>query len=177
MRIPSRQLLPALALAAFLFLPAAAHAQDKVAVPDVFSYQLPAGWAKVDLPGSSYPTAIEAAAQNGQAKAQAMITANADTTVGDLGSWCIQALARNKAQLASLSARVGVLEPFVATGGFNGYRATIDLTARGRPIHYVMYFFEGGNSTKITFTCACSAPDAAHYAPLFEAAMKSFSPQ
>jgi len=168
--------LVALTFAALLG-PHAARGQEKIVVPDVFSYHMPAGFAKVELPGSSYPTAVETTGQGSKVQAQAMITVNADPARGDLGNWCAQSLARNKAQLATLGAQMGELEPFATAAGVNGYRATVDLTARGRAIHYVMYFFDGGSGTKIAVTCACPAPDAPHYAPLFEAAMKTFSPK
>jgi hypothetical protein len=143
-------------------------------VPDIFTYTVPLGWAKIDLPGSSYPTAIEATGPN---QGKAMITVNAELAKGDLGNWCVQAMTRNQAAFTQLGAKVGALEPFATATNAAGYRAPVDLTARGRALHYEMYFFDGGSGTKLTFTCACPAADATHYAPLFAAAMKSLVPK
>ena len=84
---------------------------------------------------------------------------------------------KNKAQFAALGAQVGQLEPFIPTTGAVGYRAPIDLAVRGKALHYVMYFFDGGGNTKITVTCACPADEVAHYAPIFETTMKTFLPK
>jgi len=174
MRISFRRRIAALALSVLLLARLDAAAQAMVHVPDIFTYQAPVGWAMVDLPGSSYPTAIETASPS---QAKAMITVNADLAPGDLGNWCVQAMARNKAAFATLGAQVGAVEPFTTEVGATGYRAPVSLTARGRALYYVLYFFDGGSGTKITLTCACPAADSAHYGPLFEAAMKTFLPR
>jgi hypothetical protein len=107
---------------------------------------------------------------------KAMVTVNTDAAPQNLTEWCSKSLDRNKAQFAALHAQVGELQHFATAANVPGFRATVDLTARGRPIHYVMYFFAGSGDTKIAITCACAASDADHYAPLFEAAMETFVP-
>lgn len=176
MRISPRLQLAALAVAVlFLAGPdALAQTPATISVTDVFTYTMPPGWAQIDLPGSSYPTAIETA---GSSENKAMITVNADVDKGELEVWCAASLARTKPQFDRLGAQMGDLEKFTTATGAIGYRAPVDLTARGRPIHYVMYFLNGGSGTKLTFTCACPATDAPHYAPLFEAAMKTVVPK
>jgi hypothetical protein len=142
----------------------------------MFSYQMPAGWAALNLPGATYPSAVEGPATAGPGHLKAMITVNIDAASLPLPEWCSKSLARNQAQFAALHARVGELERFATAANVPGFRANIDLNARGRPIHYVMYFFAGGGDTKLAVTCACAASDADHYAPLFEAAMETFVP-
>jgi hypothetical protein len=174
MRFSPRGLLPLF----FVALISCARAADpgKIAVPNVFSYQMPVTWAAIKLPGATYPTAVEGPGTAGPGHLKAMITVNTDVAPDNLTEWCTQSLARNKTQFDALHAQVGELQPFRTAANIPGYRAEVDLTARGRPIHYVMYFFAGAGNTKITVTCACAATDSDHYAPLFEAAMETFVP-
>jgi hypothetical protein len=145
-----------------------------VSVPGVFSYVAPPGWVTINLPNSAYPTAVENPNAADPKHVKAFITITNDTSSSGLTAWCTQTMARNKAQFALLNATVGELEPFTTTAGANAYRAPVDLTARGKAVHYFLYFFAGSNDAKITVTCACATSDVVHYAPLFEAAMKSF---
>jgi hypothetical protein len=183
MRVFTRQLLPLLFLASVVF----AHGQDapapppppKITVPNVFSYQPPAGWSTVQLVNVPYPTALEGAQAGKPDHLKAMISVNTDTSRYNLTQWCSQSLEKNKAQFAALNARVGELELFHTDNPvITGFRAPVDLaaSAHGRSIHYVMYFFAGAGDTKIAVTCACAAADAARYDPIFEAAMKTFVP-
>jgi hypothetical protein len=149
-----------------------------IVAPNVFSYQAPPAWAKINLPGTgtTYPAAVEVSNAGGAGQARAMITVNTDSAPVPLTKWCSDSLNRNKIQFAQFGAQIGELESFQTTAGAVGLRAPVDLTAHGRAIHYVMYFFAGRGDTKIAVTCACAATDAAHFAPLFEAAMKTFKP-
>jgi len=174
MRIFLRLVLAAVFLGALL--PARAADAVRIGEPGLFSYQLPRGWISVTLP-RSYPMAVDKSGAAKTEQAKAMISVTASAAGGDLVNWCAQEMQQNKAQFAALGAQAGQLEPFVPTSGPVGYRAPIDLNARGKALHYVMYFFDGGNGRKITVTCACPAADVAHYARLFEAAMKSFLPK
>jgi hypothetical protein len=171
-----RHILPVIALALLILAPGHARAQAKISVPDVFSYDIPPGWSREDIP-NMYPAAVELTGPGDAAQAKAMISVTSKTSNAKLSNWCADAMARNQKQFASLGAQVGPLQPFTTTAGIAGYRATIDLAARGRQLHYVMYFFDGGSGAKITITCACPAADIAHYAPLFEAAMKTYAPK
>jgi len=137
---------------------------------------MPAGWTVLNLPGAVYPAAVEGPDTAGPGHLKAMITVNTDTAPLPLPEWCSQSVARNKVQFAALHAQVGELERFATAANVPGFRANVDLTAHGRPIHYVMYFFAGSGDSKIAVTCACAASDADHYAPLFEAAMETFVP-
>jgi hypothetical protein len=145
-----------------------------VSAPSVFSYVAPSGWVTISLPNSVYPTAVENPNAADPKHVKAFITITNDTSSNGLTAWCTQTMAKNKAQFALLNATVGPLEPFTTTAGANAYRATVDLTARGKAVHYFLYFFAGSNDAKITVTCACASSDVAHYAPLFETAMKTF---
>jgi hypothetical protein len=174
MRLFSRSWLPVLALVALAVSFAPARAQATVSVPDVFSYDIPAGWAREDIP-NMYPAAVDLSGAASAAQAKAMISATSKASNAKLADWCKTEMARNQKQFATLGAQVGALEPFATTTGVNGFRASIDLTARGRALHYVLYFFDGGSGAKVTFTCACPAADVLRYAPIFEAAMKTFA--
>ncbi len=176
MRILPRRTLPAMLLALLFLSLIHARAQDRISVPDVFSYQIPPGWAREDIP-NMYPAAVELIGPASAGQAKAMITATSKISSEKLGEWCAEAMARNQKQFASLGARVGPLEPYGTAAGIRGFRANIDLIARGRPLHYALYFFDGGSGTKITVTCACPAPDAARYTLLFDAAMKTYAPR
>jgi hypothetical protein len=174
MRIFSRLGLAALLLAALL--PVRAADPVRISEPGVFSYQLPPRWISIVVPGS-YPMAVEKLGAVKTEKAKAVISVTKADAGGDLVNWCAQEMQKNKAQFAALGAQVGQLEPFLTSTHAIGYRAPIDLTVRGRALHYVMYFFDGGGSSKITVTCACPAAEVAHYAPIFEATMKTFLPK
>jgi hypothetical protein len=173
-------------LVALLFLTTVAgtHGQDvpapspKIAVPSVFSYQPPTGWVVTRISGMPYPVAMEKkGADPGLGFTPAMITVNSDTAPLPLIDWCSKSLAKNKAQLAAMNAQIGDLQPFfTAVPAVAGYRAPVDLTVKDKKLHYVMYFFNGGGDTKLAVTCICSAADADRYAPVFEAAMKTFYP-
>jgi hypothetical protein len=177
MRILPRGLRPLLFLTALLPVHAADTAPPKITVPNVFSYQMPLGWVAIDPQGgSAYPTAVEGPDTAGPGHLKALISVNTDSAPMNLTEWCTKALAHRQADFAELHARLGELQPFKTAASVPGYTATVDLTARGRPIHYVMYFFAGAGNTKITVTCACAATDVDHYGPLFEAAMETFVP-
>jgi len=174
MRIFPRLVLAALFLAALLPV----HAADPVRIsePGVFSYQLPAGWISIVMP-RTYPMAVEKSSAGKTEQAKAVISVTTAAAGGDLVNWCAQAMQQNKAEFAALGAQVGQLEPFIPATGAIGYRAPIDLSVHGKALHYIMYFFDGGDGRKITVTCVCPAADIAHYAPLFESTMKTFLPQ
>jgi len=174
MRIFPRLGLAVLFLAAFL--PARAGEPMRISEPGLFSYQLPRGWISIVVPGS-YPMAVEKSGAVKTEQARAVISITKATADGALVNWCAQAMQQNKAQFAELGAQVGQLEPFLPATGAIGYRAPIDLSVRGRALHYVMYFFDGGDGTKITVTCVCPAAELAHYAPIFESTMKTFLPR
>ena len=158
-------------------VPAAAPAPPaRIGEPTVFSYQLPPGWVSFTVP-HMYPIAVEKSGTAKAAQAKAMISVTAKSANGDLINWCAQAMQQNKAQFAALGAQVGQLEPFLTATNAVGYRAPITLVSHGRALYYIMYFFDGGDGTKLTVTCACPAHDAARYIPLFESAMKSFQPR
>ena len=173
------RILPRLAfLALFLATLGQTHAATPASIsePGVFSYQLPPGWISVEVP-HMYPLAVEKSGAAKKEQAKAMISVTTKMADGNLVDWCAQSMQQNRAQFATLGAQVGQLEPFLPATGAIGYRAPIDLAVRGHALHYVMYFFDGGDGTKITVTCACPAADAPHYTPLFEAAMKTFVPR
>jgi hypothetical protein len=174
MRPLPRRLIAALLLSALL--PARAAAPARISEPDVFSYQLPPGWISIEVP-HMYPIAAEKTGPAKKEQAKAMISVTTKLAPGNLVDWCAQSMQENKDQFAALGAQVGPLEPFLTTGAGVAYRAPIDVTVRGKALHYILYFFDGGDGTKITVTCACPAGDTAHYAPFFEAAMKTFLPK
>ncbi|HEX4140340.1 MAG TPA: hypothetical protein VHY09_08330 [Candidatus Methylacidiphilales bacterium] len=176
MRIFLRLALAALLLAMLFPVRADTPAPTRISEPGVFSYLLPTGWVSMEVP-HMYPIAVEKSGAAQKERAKAMISVTTKMAGGDLVNWCAQSMEQNKAQFAALGAQVGQLEPFLTASGAIGYRAPIDVTVRGRALHYVMYFFDGGDGTKITVTCACPAADIAHYAPLFESAMKTFAPK
>jgi hypothetical protein len=186
MRLFRRSLFPFLLLAGFAIL----RAQDaappilppvKITVPNVFSYQPPPGWGALRPIGFPYPVAMEkkgdAGAGAGLGFTPAMITVNTDTASLPLPEWCSKSLAKNKAQFAKMNAQIGELERFpTASPTIIGFRAPIDVTVKDRKLHYVMYFFNGNGDTKLAVTCICAQQDAARYAPIFDAAMRTFYP-
>ncbi len=133
MRISLRWLMPLFFIAAALT--SLADPPAKIAVPTVFSYDIPHGWTSVNIPGSSFPTAVDTVATvDGKGQAKAMITVNADTNKGNLIQWCNQSWAQNKAQFTQLGATIGEMQIFhTNVPTTSGMSATIDLTARGRP--------------------------------------------
>jgi len=151
-------------------------AAGKISVPNAFSYQIPTGWTAITLPGTLYPTAVEGPETSGPGHLKAMISINTDDSPLSLTEWVSKSVARNQTLFAALHAHAGELERFTTATGVPGFRSTVELTARGRPLHYALYFFAGHANMKIAVTCACAATDADHYAPLFEAAMETFSP-
>jgi len=144
-----------------------------VSVPNLFSYQAPMGWALQKLPSATYPAATET--KNGSV--QAMITVEVDHTPGALDEWCRHSLEKNKVQFAAYNMNAGEPTPFTTSSGAKGFRIVITLTANSNKLAFIDYYFSGTSDAKFVVSCTCQQTEIDHYAPIFDAAVKTFVPQ
>jgi hypothetical protein len=155
--------------------PVSTFAEDSgltVSEPNLFSYQAPAGWTLQSNPNSQYKVACDIKND----AVEAMISVEIDTQAGALDAWCQQSLAKNKKLFSEVDMQVGDQKPFKTVSGANGIRVPITLTVNSNKIQFIDYFFEGKSDAKIAVTCSCPAESGDHYAPLFDAAIKTFVP-
>jgi hypothetical protein len=159
---------------ALLLAPLLMRAEDgaaTVSVPNLFSYQAPAGWLVQKPSSPTYPAATETKDGN----VQAMITVEADHSPGALDEWCRHSLEKNKVQFASYSMNAGEPAPFTTSSGAKGFRVIITLIANGNKLAFVDYFFSGSADAKLAVTCTCQQADIDLYTQVFDTAMKSFT--
>jgi hypothetical protein len=150
--------------------PPPASAPNVVTAPDVFHYTAPAGWKIVLIRDGQFPAAMEKKGDD----ITGLITVNMDTAPGELGDWCKNSIAKNEKFFADYNPTFGPIEVFNTPAGNAGYTCVITLTANGRLLHTVYYFFAGRNDAKFAVTCTCPQDNAAHDDPLFQQAAKTF---
>jgi len=169
------KLLPLLSLL-LLLTGAFSHADDlapvTVSAPNLFQYTAPAGWKIQTLPNDQFPAALEIKDQD----VAGLITVNMDNSPTPLEDWCTNSIEKNTTVFAQYSPTFGRLTSFHTTAGVMGFTCFVDLTAHGKKLHSLYYFFAGSNDTRFAVTCTCALTDAAHYDPLFQAAAKTFAP-
>jgi len=176
MKLNIRLLIGVILLAVFLapLSRSAAETRATVGAPNVFSYQVPAGWKLRYDQGEKYPSATDVKDE----VIMGNISVDMETQAGALNEWFKNSLAKQKAQYSSQYAHfnphIGNPTPFVTTTGTKGFRVVIRLTVGEEDIVYVFYYFAGNSNVKILVTCFSAPEDADHYAPLFDAAMKTF---
>lgn len=131
------------------------------------------GWTVQKVPSATYPIATETK----DGSVHASISVEADHTPGALDEWCRHSLEKNKAQFASYDMNAGELTPFTTSSGAKGFRVIITLTANSNKLAFIDYYFSGSSDAKIAVTCTCQQVEIDHYAPIFDAAIKTFVPQ
>jgi hypothetical protein len=168
-------LLYAFAVALFL-APLLIRAEDQgtiVSVSNLFSYQAPVGWTVQKVPSATYPIATETK----DGSVHASISVEADHTPGALDEWCHHSVEKNKVQFASNNMNAGELTPLTTSSGAKGFRVIITLTANSNKLAFIDYYFSGSSDAKMVVTCTCQQTEIDHYAPIFDAAIKTFVPQ
>jgi hypothetical protein len=173
MKFVSRGFIGLFSIAAFFgALPSMADAPLViVSAPNVFSYQAPAGWTVQTPDGAKYPSAtdIKDGGVNG-----GMIAVEVETKPGPLEDWGKESLAKNRVQWADYNLRESDLTPFETAAGAKGFRTVLQITAQGKDLQWTLYLFAGSSDAKIAVSCASPAEIAEKYAPIFDAAMKTF---
>jgi hypothetical protein len=168
----------AIAVLHLCLVPVSTFAEDSgvtVSEPNLFSYQAPAGWTLKSVRGAKYKAACDIKDDT----VKAAIGVEIDTQPGPLDDWCQQSLAKNKKLFSEADMQVGDQKPFETVSGAKGIRVPITLTpltTSSNKIQFIDYFFEGKSDAKIAVTCSCPAESGDHYAPLFDAAIKTFVP-
>ena len=66
---------------------------------------------------------------------------------------------------------------FTTASGIRGARVVADDTVRNSNLQQIFYFFAGSSMNKIVVTASSRAGDGDHFAPIFDAAMKTFTVQ
>ena len=88
-------------------------------------------------------------------------------------------VAMNKSQLKSITLLQNVIiideKPFQTTTGLAGTRLVITDVVGKSELEQTFYFFEGPDDTKYVVTASSLIPDAATYAPIFDASLQTFS--
>jgi hypothetical protein len=159
---------------AFTVLPS--HAQDlgdTVSQPGVFSYQAPKGWTVKDTSFSKYKIALDAPKN----KFSANINVVVESYSGTLAKYVDLNKTNLKASPMFQNLQIVEEKPFTATAGATGVRLVITDTVSNTDLQQVFYFLEGAADTKFVVTTTSLVGDGDHYAPLFDASMKTFSPK
>lgn len=150
------------------------HAQDlgdMVSQADVFSYQAPKGWSIRDTGMSKYKISFDAPKNS--------FAANINVVVETYPKPLADYVEFNKSTIKSVPLLQNVLiideKPFTTAGGLQGVRMVITDTVGKADLEQTFYIFAGDSDTKYVVTATCLIGDARHYAPIFDASMKTFS--
>ncbi len=163
-----------LSLLLMFALPAALRAGDEtVSVAGVFSYEAPAGWTVQNSPASKCPVALGARKDN--------FTANLNVVFEPFAGTLDDYVAANMKEISGPSgfANLRIIEQksFQTSAGVRGARVVLDDTQGAVNLQQVFYFFAGSSSNKIIVTGSSLVGDGDRFAPIFDGAMKTFSPQ
>jgi hypothetical protein len=159
---------------AFTVLPS--HAQDlgdTVSQPGVFSYQAPKGWTVKDTSFSKYKISFDAPKN----KFSANINVVLETAPGTLAKYVDANKTNLKASPMFQNLHIVEEKPFTTTAGATGVRLVVTDTLGNTDLQQIFYLFEGAGDTKFVATATSLVGDGSHYAPIFDASMKTFSPK
>ena len=145
---------------------------ETVSAPGVFSYQAPKGWVVKDASISRYKVCVGPPKNN--------FAPNINVVVQTVAKPLADYVELNKTQLQStpLFQNLQILDekPFATSGGVQGTRVVVKDTLGKLNLQQIFYFFAGSGDTKIVVTASSLVDDGDQYAPVFDASMKTFSP-
>jgi hypothetical protein len=113
-----------------------------------------------------------APAANGFAANINVVIETAAVSMNDYVAGSISAL---KATPALTNVTVVSQQPFQTAAGLDGQRVVVTDTMGKLNLQQAFYFFDGGSNAKLVITASCLAADGATDAPLFDAALKTFT--
>jgi len=142
-----------------------------VVAPGLFSYQAPSGWTVKDSPISKYKISFAPPANGFAANINVVI----ETFAGSLSDYVTGSLNGLKATPVLTNVQVLSQQPFRTAGGIDGQRVVVSDTMGKINMQQTFYFFDGGSNAKLVITASCLAADGATDAPLFDAALKTFT--
>ncbi len=166
-----RPILAVLGLLATALTCRAGGGPQTVVAPGLFSYQAPSGWTVQDSPASRFKVAVGPAAL-GFAPNINVVIENATVPLNDYVAGSMRGL-----KASSILTGVTLIEqgPFRTAGGIDGQRVVVTDTLGKINMRQTFYFFDGGSNAKLVVTASCLASDGATKAPLFDAAVKTFT--
>jgi hypothetical protein len=169
-------LIPVFALAVLLFTTISSQGQDlgeTISQPGLFSYQAPKGWAIKSLQLSKFPIAADAPRNNFSANINVVV----EPAPGSLADY----VALNKKLLVATPMfthfQIVDEQSFETSAGVKGVRLVTNDGLGKEDMQQIFYFFEGSSNNKFVVTGSSLAADGDHYAPVFNASLKTFSPQ
>ena len=166
----SRLLLVGLGLLAAI-IPLYADAGPTVLAKGLFSYQAPPGWAAQDSPISKYKISLAPAANGFSANINVVI----ETAAVSLNDYVTGSLGQLEATPMLTNVKVVSQQPFQTAAGLDGQRVVVTDTMGKMNLQQTFYFFDGGSNAKLVITASCLVSDGATDAPLFDAALKTFT--
>ena len=142
-----------------------------IRVPSLFSYVAPKGWNSQVGPGGAkggFPQAVGPASHN----------FTPDITFMTDGYHSIDQFVKTyQPVLVDVDQRFPMKlvdqMPFVTAGGVKGMRLHSIDPAHPPAAEQFSYVFPNSDGLVFEFACACAPADAAHYAPIFDASMKT----
>jgi hypothetical protein len=161
-------------LAASCSQSSAGSAQDAgptLSTPSLFSYVAPKGWGSQVGPSGAmggFPQAVGPASNN----------FTPDITFKTDGYQMVDQFVRTyQPNLVDVDQpflmKLVEQKPFVTAAGVKGYRLHSIDTANPPTAEQFSYVFPNPDGLVFEFACACAPADAAHYAPIFDASMKT----
>ena len=146
---------------------------DTVSQAGLFSYQAPKGWSVKSTPLSKYDVAVDAPRNN--------FVANINVVVEPFPDSLAKYVSANK-QVIAASGIYAVFQivdeqPFETSTGAKGVRLVAKDRLNQQDMQQSFYFFEGSSNNKFVVTASCLTSDGDQYAPIFDASLKTFSPQ
>jgi hypothetical protein len=146
---------------------------ETVSAPGVFSYEAPAGWTVENSAISKNPIARDAP-HNGFAANLNVVIEQYPGTLDDYVAANMKAISATP-----LFVNFNVVEQksFTTASGVRGARVVADDKLGKVDMRQTFYFFAGSSMNKIVVTASSRAADGDHFAPIFDAAMKTFTVQ
>jgi hypothetical protein len=157
----------------FSILPGQAQDLGDTVTQPGLSYQAPKGWAVKDSADSKCKICYDAPKNNYPAN----IVAMTDSYPKPLADYVDFTKSEMNSTPSLHNAVIIDEKPFVTAGGLQGTRLVITSTVGQYDVKQFFYFFAGDSDVKYLVTGTCLVADAQHYAPIFDASMKTFSTQ
>jgi hypothetical protein len=145
---------------------------DTVSQAGLFSYQAPKGWAIKSTPMSKYNVAVDAPRNN--------FAANINVVVEPYPKSLTDYVSLNKETIPSspyTHFEIVDEQPFETSTGVKGVRQVVKDSLGKLNMQQIFYYFEGSSDNKFVVTASCLAGDGDQYTAIFDASLKTFSPQ
>jgi hypothetical protein len=137
-----------------------------------YSFEAPPGWT-VQPPSQALLQTCTGPSANGFPATMRISVLNGAKTAAEVADTCLDDGKANRWR----DLRSVIKQPFLTAAGLDGFRvvATYNETNPARQVVVVNYVFQSSEHEKVWIVATCLARDAAHYVPLFDAAMKGFT--